>query len=261
MSKRSVEIHDTFLVIYISDVISIAKGRYGSLGVLYLLEHIDPSPNNLLTAYGNQITCLLEFHFPFNHFIVCLLVEQIQASIAQTSQRQSEALGRKRTARATAAAFARRSQGSSRNLRGRRNFQGAEHHISDEEEDDNHDVGKDSSSADDPSIEVKPKRQKKRVGRPSLASAASDENDAETNQEPFGACSGLIRCSEILAWGKGGMRSNNRHGVGGGIGKVSRSTRVSKLIASLSRSDENEGKVMQINTSTDWMFSFYSVCG
>lgn len=162
--------------------------------------------------------------------------KQIQASIAQTSQRQSEALGRKRTAR-------RRSQGSSQNLRRRRNFQGAEHHISDEEEDGNHDVGKDSSSADDRSIEVKPKRQKKRVGRPSLASAASDENDTETNQEPFGGFSGLIRCSEVLAWGKGGMRSNNRHGVGGGIGKVSRSTRVSKLIASLSRSDENEGKL------------------
>ncbi|MCE3052408.1 hypothetical protein HAX54_052543 [Datura stramonium] len=170
--------------------------------------------------------------------------KQIQASIAQTLRRQSEALGRKRTARATAAAFARRSQGSYRNLRGRRSFQGPEHHISDEEEDGNHDVGKDSSSADERSIEVKPKRYKKRAGRPSQASAASDENDAETNQESFGACSGLIRCSEILAWGKGGMRSNTRHGsLGGGSGKVSRNSRVSKLIDSLHRSDENEGKL------------------
>ncbi|KAJ8545499.1 hypothetical protein K7X08_018082 [Anisodus acutangulus] len=120
----------------------------------------------------------------------------------------SEALGRKRTARATAAAFARRSQGSYRNLRGRRNFQGAEHHISDEEEDGNHDVSKDSS-ADERSLEVKPKRYKKRGGRSSQASAASDENDAETNQESFGACSELIHCSEILAWGKGGMRNEN----------------------------------------------------
>ncbi|CAN4078904.1 unnamed protein product [Withania somnifera] len=170
--------------------------------------------------------------------------KQIQASIAQTLRRQSEALGRKRTARATAAAFARRCQGSYRNLRGRRNFQGAEHHISDEEEDVNHDVGKDSSSADERSIEVKSKRHQKRAGRPSQASAASDENDAETNQESFGACNGLIRCSEILAWGKGGMRSNTRHGgLGGGIGKVSRNSRASKLIDSLSRSDENEGKL------------------
>ncbi|KAF3635208.1 hypothetical protein FXO38_00239 [Capsicum annuum] len=165
--------------------------------------------------------------------------KQIQASIAQTLQRQSEALGRKRTARA-----ARRSQGSYRNLRGRRNFQGADHQISDAEEDANHDVGKDSSSADERSIGVKPKRHKKRAGRPSQASAASDENDAETNQESFGACGGLIRCSEILAWGKGGMRSNNRHGsLGGGIGKVSRNSRVSKLIDSLSRADENQGKL------------------
>ncbi|KAJ8549543.1 hypothetical protein K7X08_033250 [Anisodus acutangulus] len=169
--------------------------------------------------------------------------KQIQASIAQTLRRQSEALGRKRTARAAAAAFARRSQGSYRNLRGRRNFQGAEHHISDEEEDGNHDVGKDSSSADERSLEVKPRRYKKR-GRPSQASAASDENDAETNQESIGACSGLIRCSEILAWGKGGMRSNTRHGgFGGGTGKFSRNSRVSKLIDCLRHSDENEGKL------------------
>lgn len=208
----------------------------------------------------NQLTCLLKFHFPFHHFIFCLLFEQIQASIAQTSQRQSEALGRKRTARAAATAFARRSQGNYRNLRGRRNFQGAEHRLSDEEEDGNHDVGKDSSSADERSIEVKPKRHKKRAGRPSQTSAASDENDAETNQASFGACSGLIRCSEILAWGKGGMRSNTRHGgLGGGIGNVSRNSRVAKLIVSLSRSDENEGKVQQINTSTDWLFPFNSL--
>lgn len=170
--------------------------------------------------------------------------KQIQASIAQTLRRQSEALGRKRTARATAAAFARRSQGRYRSLRGRRNFQGAEHQISDEEEDGNHDIGKDSSSADDRSIEVKPKRYKKRGGRPSQASAASDENDAEINQESLGACSGLIRCSEILAWGKGGLRSNTRHGgLGGGTGKFSRNSRVSKLIDRLSCSDENEGKL------------------
>lgn len=55
------------------------------------------------------------------------------------------------------------------------------------------------------------------------------------------------------------MRSNNRHGgLGGGIGKVSRNSRVSKLIASLSRSDEYEGKVQQTNTSSYWMFSFLS---
>ncbi|MCD7456086.1 hypothetical protein HAX54_030613 [Datura stramonium] len=45
-------------------------------------------------------------------FMKRLRNKQIQASIAQTLRRQSEALGRKRTARATAAAFARRSQGS-----------------------------------------------------------------------------------------------------------------------------------------------------
>ncbi|KAL1567388.1 RING-type E3 ubiquitin transferase [Salvia divinorum] len=74
--------------------------------------------------------------------------KQIQASIAQTFRRQAEALGKKRTARATSATFVRR-QGNHRNLRGRRN-RVAERHGSDEEEGINgHDESKDSSSTDE----------------------------------------------------------------------------------------------------------------
>lgn len=221
----------------------------GPLGISYFLKHIDLNHHLIVPALQpTESHAYLSLLFFLHQFIVFILFEQIQASIAQTLRRQSEALGRKRTARATAAAFARRSQGRYRSLRGRRNFQGAEHQISDEEEDGNHDIGKDSSSADERSIEVKPKRYKKRGGRPSQASGASDENDAEINQESLGACSGLIRCSEILAWGKGGLRSNTRHGgLGGGTGKFSRNSRVSKLIDCLSCSDENEEKVQQIN--------------
>lgn len=90
------------------------------------------------------------------------MLRQIQESIAQTQRRQSEALGnKKKSARATAAAFARRSQ-AYRNTRGRRNPRAIEQQGSDEEDYANgRDRGKDSSSADKLVTDVKPKRYKK----------------------------------------------------------------------------------------------------
>lgn len=168
--------------------------------------------------------------------------KQIQASIAQTFRRQTEALGRKRSARAAA----RRSHGSYRNVRGRRNLRTSEHQGSDEDDDANGIYGgKDSSSADERSPEVKPKRHKRWGGaRFSQSSAAAnsdagyDENDSEINRELLGASAGLIGSSEILAWGKGGMRSHTRHGgFSGGSGKFARNSRLSKLMDSLRCSD------------------------
>ncbi|XP_071930490.1 putative E3 ubiquitin-protein ligase RING1a isoform X2 [Coffea arabica] len=168
--------------------------------------------------------------------------KQIQASIAQTFRRQTEALGRKRSARAAA----RRSHGSYRNVRGRRNLRTSEHQGSDEDDDANGIYGgKDSSSADERSPEVKPKRQKRWGGaRFSQSSAAAnsdagyDENDSEVNRELLGASAGLIGGTEILAWGKGGMRSHTRHGgFSGGNGKFARNSRLSKLMDSLRCSD------------------------
>ncbi|CAK9184181.1 unnamed protein product [Ilex paraguariensis] len=173
---------------------------------------------------------------------------QIQASIAQTLRRQTEALGRKRTARATASAFARSSQGNYRNLRGRRNRRAAEHQGSDDEEDTNgHDGIKDSSSADE-RAEVTPKRYKRwggaRFSQPSSGAASADggcdDNDAEIKREPVGVSAGLVGNSEMLAWGKGGMRSHTRHGsLSGGNGKHGRNSRLSKLMDSLRNSEEN----------------------
>ncbi|KAK3015889.1 hypothetical protein RJ639_005716 [Escallonia herrerae] len=179
--------------------------------------------------------------------------KQIQASIAQTLRRQSEALGRKRTtARATAAAFVRRSQGTTRRLRGRKNYRAAELQLSDNEETDNsHDKGKDSSSADEHITEAKPKRYKRsgaRFSKPSLAASSADggyeENDSEANKESAGASAGLVSSSDMLAWGRGGMRSHTRHGsLINGNGKNTRNGRLSKLLDCLRNSGENDDGV------------------
>ncbi|PON37864.1 TNF receptor-associated factor [Parasponia andersonii] len=176
--------------------------------------------------------------------------KEIQALIAQTLRRQSEALGRKKTnAKSTAAAFVRRSQGSYRNLRGRRNSRNAaENQESDDNEDANgNDGSKDSSSADE-RTEHRPKRAKRwgggRYSQPSSTAAGADgggdENDSEANREIIGASYVFVGSSERLAWGKGGMRSHTRHGSNtGGNGKNSRNSRLSKLGDYLRNADEN----------------------
>lgn len=189
--------------------------------------------------------CFVLSYLTFN------MLGQIQASIAQTLRRQSEALGRKRTsARATAAAFVR-----NRNSRGRRNQRAGEVQGSDEEDDVNgHDGGKDSSSADEQVIEVKPKRYKRwggaRFSQTSLAPGTADgggnENDSEVNRDSMGASAGLVGSSEMLAWGGGGIRSNTRHGsLSAGSGKNARNTRLSKLLDSLRKSVEDDGVIMR----------------
>ncbi|XP_030972404.1 putative E3 ubiquitin-protein ligase RING1a [Quercus robur] len=181
--------------------------------------------------------------------------KQIQASIAQTFRRQAEALGRKRsTAKATAAAFVRRSRGyRNAHLRGRRNYRNAaESQGSDDNEDANvNDGGKDSSSADE-HTEVRPKRSKRwggvRFSLPSPAAASADgggdENDSEVNRESIGVSAGLVGSSERLAWGKGGMRSHTRYGsMNGGNGKNARNSRLSKLAEYLRNLEENDNEL------------------
>ncbi|GAY34566.1 hypothetical protein CUMW_012130 [Citrus unshiu] len=178
--------------------------------------------------------------------------KQIQASIAQTFQRQTEALGRKRTPKSTSAL--RRSHGRYRDtpLRGRRNYRMTELQGSDENDDANGDAGKDSSSADERSTEVRPKRRKRWYGaRFSQSSSAAagidgggDENDSEVHRESMGASVGLIGPSERLAWGKGGIRSHTRHGsVSGSNGKNARNNRLSKLVDYLQSLEEKDDQL------------------
>lgn len=123
---------------------------------------------------------------------------------------------------------------------------------SDENDDANGDAGKDSSSADERSTEVRPKRRKRwfgaRFSQPSSAAASTDgggdENDSEINRESVGASVGLIGPSERLAWGKGGVRSHTRHGSGSGSnGKNARNNRLSKLVHYLQSLEEKDDQV------------------
>ncbi|KAI7729566.1 hypothetical protein M8C21_033945 [Ambrosia artemisiifolia] len=176
--------------------------------------------------------------------------KQIQASIAQTSKRQLEALGKKRTtAKATASVFMRRSQANTRNLRGRSRKSSEPQGSENEDDGANNDVGKDSSSDDEhePCTEVRPKRQKRwRLGaRSSLPSSSADggcdDNDSETpNRETTGVSVGT---SEILTWGRGGIRSHTRHGsLSNSAGKTSRSTRISRLMDHIRKLPQNDLK-------------------
>ncbi|XP_047967619.1 putative E3 ubiquitin-protein ligase RING1a isoform X3 [Salvia hispanica] len=169
--------------------------------------------------------------------------KQIQASIAQTFRRQAEALGKKRTTRATSATFVRR-QGNHRNLRGRRN-RAAERNGSDEEEGINgHDESKDSSSTDEHS-EPKTKRYKKwggaRRSQPSPGGSGDDADDSEATRGILGASSTPHGSIELIAWGRGRNRSNNRHGgLNWSNGRVTRGHRLSKLTNRLKSLHEND---------------------
>ncbi|CAA0817875.1 Putative E3 ubiquitin-protein ligase RING1a [Striga hermonthica] len=174
--------------------------------------------------------------------------KQIQDSISQTFRRQAEALGKKRTGRVSAAAFSRR-QSTYRNLRGRRTHRASEYPDSDEDEGTN--GSKDSSSAEECSPEVKSKRHKRwgggRSSEQSSGANADEDNDPEANRELQGTSVGLIGGTEILAWGRGGLRSNTRHGGNGWVnGKLSRNSRLTKLREHLKSATDND-EVLKIN--------------
>ncbi|KAL9266779.1 putative E3 ubiquitin-protein ligase RING1a [Drosera capensis] len=156
---------------------------------------------------------------------------QIQASIAQTFKRQSEALSKKR----------RRSQGSLR--RRRRNY-----HSEDDDDNVNANNGKESSSADERPAEVNMRKPKRWRGQSSSAAgsadAAGDENDSELNRESGISSGGLAGTSEMLVWGRGGMRSHTRYGSGsGGSGVHPKNSPIAKLVDHLRNLNENESEL------------------
>ncbi|XP_044503165.1 putative E3 ubiquitin-protein ligase RING1a isoform X2 [Mangifera indica] len=183
--------------------------------------------------------------------------KQIQASIAQIFQRQSEALVKRRTqGKETLNAFMTRPQRNSRSvhLRTRRNCRGTEHQGSEDNED-NHDenAGKESSSTDELCTEVPPRKRKRRRGtwpsQPSTSAANSDgacfENDsAEVARDSRGISPGLVWNLEMLAWGRGGARSNTRHGNASVCNNKSlRSARLNKLVEYLRGLHENDDEL------------------
>ncbi|CAL0331384.1 unnamed protein product [Lupinus luteus] len=160
---------------------------------------------------------------------------KIQDSIARTLQRQTEALGKRRNAKATAVAFARGSQGNyqTSHLRRKRNIRnGGEFQVSNGSEDMNsNDEGKDSSSGDE-ETETMPKRGKRGTETrfpqhfaTTNAYAAVDENIPELSKE-------IISSSSALAWGKNGQRSHTRVN-----GKNARNSRLCRLVDHLRNSE------------------------
>ncbi|KAK1420108.1 hypothetical protein QVD17_21443 [Tagetes erecta] len=179
--------------------------------------------------------------------------KQIQASIAQTSRRQLEALGKKRAnAKAIETAYVRRSQLNTRNLRGRKHQRSKEPQDSDNEiEADNGNVGKCSSSADElePSTEVRPIQYKRwSAGSSSLPSSSGafggcDDNKPESSRKTIGGSVGLIGSPEILTWGRGGMRSHTRYGGQSSTSKSARNSPQAKLIHHLQRLPQNDDEL------------------
>nr|XP_043620698.1 putative E3 ubiquitin-protein ligase RING1a [Erigeron canadensis] len=176
--------------------------------------------------------------------------KQIQDSIAETSRRQLEALGKKRASAKASANALRRSQRNTRNLRGKRNHRSSEPQDSDNEVDgdnDNEGRSSSSSSSDEPSSEVRPKRYKRwAVGQsslpPSSANGDCDDNEAEGSRKMFGVSAGLVGSPEILTWGRGGMRSAGKNAKRQSTIAVknTRNSHLSKLIGHLQKQNDDE---------------------
>ncbi|KAE9456094.1 hypothetical protein C3L33_12006, partial [Rhododendron williamsianum] len=163
--------------------------------------------------------------------------KQIQASIAQVLQRQSEALVTKRKTGKERHSSSRLARAYSR----RRHSRVTEHEGSeDNDEENNPDENKDSSSTDERGTEIKQRRCRRRAGgqlsQPSPSTANTEgggiENDIEATKESKGTSSGPVWNPEMLAWGGAGARK-----------KSVRNTRIMKLAKYLENLKENDDKL------------------
>ncbi|XP_062223684.1 putative E3 ubiquitin-protein ligase RING1a isoform X1 [Phragmites australis] len=175
--------------------------------------------------------------------------KKIQETIEETFQRQSEAIGKKRsTAKATATAFARKYR---RNMRTRGRGKMVAPDIAptgsddeDKEEENDNDATRESSSADDHSPDLRQKRgRKKSVSQSSPArTIGSIDHGFEENNELVGGKEILATSplqGEMLAWGKNGTRSQTRHGsAAGSNGRMAKGGRIGKLVDHLRTTDD-----------------------
>ncbi|XP_055822889.1 putative E3 ubiquitin-protein ligase RING1a isoform X1 [Solanum dulcamara] len=181
------------------------------------------------------------------------LNEQIQASIAKISQRQSEALIKRRKGGKDIASPS--TQRTPRNYhaysRRKRNSQGTEPERSDpnESENDDHDEIKDSPLKDERGTQTKFRKHRRRKVAPttqtSPSTASPDGGHIETAvQLPRVTLSnspGPALKPETLTWGRGGVRSHGRHGSGGS--RNARNTRLSKLVDYLDSARANDDEL------------------
>ncbi|GLJ40082.1 hypothetical protein SUGI_0820710, partial [Cryptomeria japonica] len=174
--------------------------------------------------------------------------KQIQASIAQTLQRQLEAVASRRTtAKATAAAIVRKAHGKFRNVqnqnisnRGESRSKRQRNDIPTADEENT--MLEHSTSGEEESQEYMKIRCKRRVSRSLCETSAnidnsSDDHDgvdrclAEVSRESTFASHGRGGNTEGLVWGKNGARSHMRYGsISGSNGKHARGTRIIKMV-------------------------------
>ncbi|CAO1946272.1 unnamed protein product [Urochloa humidicola] len=174
--------------------------------------------------------------------------KKIQETIEETYRRQSEAIGKKRsTAKATATTFARKYRRNMRTWgRGRTitpDIAPTGSDDEDREEENAIEPTKEPSSADDDSPDLRQKRSRKRsVSQASPArTIGSSDHSIEENDEVVGGKEVLATSplrGEMLAWGKNGTRTQNRHGSATSNGRMGRSGRIAKLVDHLRNTDE-----------------------
>ncbi|CAH8358113.1 unnamed protein product [Eruca vesicaria subsp. sativa] len=196
----------------------------------------DPTFDALIAALFTNIDNYEEEEFAF-HEDDKARNKQIQASIAEISQRQSDALVKRKSYGKETSVSTRPQRSGSRRRRNSRNM---EQDTVEPHEDDNND-DKDSSS-EERGAEVRlRKRRKRSTGRstqnPSSSGANNNgscvDNDTEVNlrdNNGKGISPGLVWNPEILAWGRGGTRSNTRHTGGSSSSKSVRNARVNRLV-------------------------------
>ncbi|KAF3641414.1 putative E3 ubiquitin-protein ligase RING1a-like isoform X2 [Capsicum annuum] len=178
--------------------------------------------------------------------------EQFQASIAKISQRQSEALIKRRRGGKDVATPS--TQRTSRNFhnaysRRKRNIHGTEPERSDpnESENDDHDENKDSPLKDERGTQTKFRKRRRRKGasttQNSPSAASPDGGHTETavqlpRDNPSNSPGPTLK-PDNFTWGRGGTRSHNRHGSGGGS-RNARNSRISKLVDYLESAKAND---------------------
>ncbi|XP_010909416.1 putative E3 ubiquitin-protein ligase RING1a isoform X2 [Elaeis guineensis] len=218
----------------------------------------DPNYDTLIAALYPDIDKYEEEELDFNEEEKARN-KKIQASIAETFRRQSEALCRKRSAKAATEVFGRklrgqfRAPGQNSYLRGRGRSGGRDSTLAcsdddDEEEANGNDGGKYSSSAEERSPDVRQKRCK-RWGMPRSSPARTagnvdgeENDDLEINRENIRTSP--LRAGEMLAWGKNGTRSQTRHGnTSGSNGRLAcKFGRMAKFADHIRNLDESDAE-------------------
>ncbi|XP_062231774.1 putative E3 ubiquitin-protein ligase RING1a [Phragmites australis] len=179
--------------------------------------------------------------------------KKIQESIAETFQRQTEALVKKRsTAKATDSAYSRKTRVNMRPRRRRGRTSSPDIVPTDFDDEDREENGNDgskgSSSVDDRSPDVRHKRARRwPVPRRSPSKATGSIDNSFEDNEDLGGARDILTTSplrgEMLAWGKNGVRSQTRHGnASGSSGRMAKGGRVAKLVDHLRNADEFDSK-------------------